>query len=170
MGPDGIEYLAGDVDGEPNVMGQVLLPSVSQGLGGGIERYVATLEWAFAAEGVKCHRLDLSRPGARAHARILARGRASLRADSEATPWSSRTRHCCQLQHCWPGIPPYAECQYSVTATRCRICVPAPTEPGAPSDARRWRAGDSGEQLHRGNAPGGLPRNSPTASLVTRVV
>ena len=63
--------------------GRVLLLSPSRGLGGGIERYVATLEWAFAAEGVKCQRLDLSGPGACAHARLLARGRAALRADSE---------------------------------------------------------------------------------------
>ena len=63
--------------------GRVLLLSPSRGLGGGIERYVATLEWAFAAEGAECHRLDLSGPGARAHARLLARGRAALRADSE---------------------------------------------------------------------------------------
>ena len=42
---------------------RVLLLSPSRGLGGGIERYVATLEWAFAAEGVECQRLDLSGPG-----------------------------------------------------------------------------------------------------------
>jgi len=41
------------------------------------------LEWAFAAEGIACQRLDLSVPGARAHVRLLARGRAALRADSE---------------------------------------------------------------------------------------
>ena len=63
--------------------GRVLLLSSSRGLGGGIERYVATLEWAFAAEGVACRRLDLSGPGARAHARLLARGRANLREASE---------------------------------------------------------------------------------------
>jgi phosphatidylinositol alpha-1,6-mannosyltransferase len=62
---------------------RVLLLSPSRGRGGGIERYVATLEWAFAAEGVACQRLDLSGPGARAHARLLARGRAILRADPE---------------------------------------------------------------------------------------
>jgi phosphatidyl-myo-inositol dimannoside synthase len=62
---------------------RVLLLSPSRGRGGGIERYVATLEWAFAAEGVECQRLDLSGPGARAHARLLARGRAILQADSE---------------------------------------------------------------------------------------
>jgi glycosyltransferase involved in cell wall biosynthesis len=63
--------------------GRVLLLSPSRGLGGGIERYIATLEYAFAAEGVECQRLDLSGPGARAHARLLVRGRAVLRAGSE---------------------------------------------------------------------------------------
>jgi phosphatidyl-myo-inositol dimannoside synthase len=63
--------------------GRVLLLSPSRGLGGGIERYVATLEWAFAAESVTCHRIDLSGPGGRAHARLLARGRSVLRADPE---------------------------------------------------------------------------------------
>jgi phosphatidyl-myo-inositol dimannoside synthase len=62
---------------------RVILLSPSAGLGGGIERYVATLEWAFAAEGVKCQRLDLSEPGARAHARLLARARASLQEHQE---------------------------------------------------------------------------------------
>ncbi len=64
---------------------QVLLLSPSRGLGGGIERYAETLEWAFAAEGVACQRLDLSGPGARAHARMLADGRVVLRADPEHT-------------------------------------------------------------------------------------
>ena len=64
---------------------RVLLLSPSHGLGGGIERYVATVEWAFAAEGVGCRRLDLSRSGARAHLRLLAQGRAVLRADPEPT-------------------------------------------------------------------------------------
>ena len=62
---------------------RVLLLSPSRGRGGGIERYVATLEWAFAAEGLDCRRLDLSGSGARAHARLLAQGRAVLRADSQ---------------------------------------------------------------------------------------
>ena len=64
---------------------RVLLLSPSRGLGGGIERYVETMEWAFAAEGVHCQRLDLLGHGTRAHARLLAQGRAILRADSEAT-------------------------------------------------------------------------------------
>ena len=60
--------------------GYVLLLSPSRGLGGGIERYTETLESAFAAEGISCQRLDLRGSGARAHARLLARGRAVLRA------------------------------------------------------------------------------------------
>ena len=62
---------------------RVMLLSPSRGLGGGIERYVATVEWAFATEGVECRRLDLSGSGARAHARLLAQGWAALRADPE---------------------------------------------------------------------------------------
>jgi phosphatidylinositol alpha-1,6-mannosyltransferase len=64
---------------------RVLLLSPSRGLGGGIERYVATVEWAFAAEGVDCRRLDLSGSGARTHARLLADGRSILRADHRPT-------------------------------------------------------------------------------------
>ena len=80
MGAGGLECLVGDVGGEPGMKDRVLLLSPSRGLGGGIERYLATLEWAFDAEGVESQRLDLSGPGARAHARLLARGRAVLRA------------------------------------------------------------------------------------------
>jgi phosphatidyl-myo-inositol dimannoside synthase len=75
--------MAGNVGGERGMTGRVLLLSPSRGLGGGIERYVATLEWAFAAEGVSCQRLDLSGSGLRAHAGLLARGRAIIRADRE---------------------------------------------------------------------------------------
>jgi len=65
--------------------GRVLLLSPSRGLGGGIERYVQALEWAFAVEGIACQRLDLIGPRTRAHVRLLARGRAILRADQEPT-------------------------------------------------------------------------------------
>jgi glycosyltransferase involved in cell wall biosynthesis len=65
--------------------GRVLLLSPSRGLGGGIERYVDTVEWAFAAEGVEFRRLDLSGSGARAQARLLSQGRAILRAEREPT-------------------------------------------------------------------------------------
>ena len=63
--------------------GRVVLLSPSRGLGGGIERYVEALESAFATEGVGCQRLDLSQPGARAHARLLTQARAILREGSE---------------------------------------------------------------------------------------
>jgi phosphatidyl-myo-inositol dimannoside synthase len=69
--------------GEPSVPGRVLLLAPSCGLGGGIERYVETLEWAFAAQGAACQRLDLCRPGVRAHLRMLAAGRGLLRASRE---------------------------------------------------------------------------------------
>jgi phosphatidylinositol alpha-1,6-mannosyltransferase len=59
---------------------QVLLLSPSRGLGGGIERYIETLEWAFAEQEVTSQRIDLSRSGAGAHLRMLADGRALLRA------------------------------------------------------------------------------------------
>jgi phosphatidylinositol alpha-1,6-mannosyltransferase len=62
---------------------RALLLSPSRGLGGGIERYVSTLEWAFAAEDVEYQRLDLSGSGPRAHARLLAEGRTLLRAGRE---------------------------------------------------------------------------------------
>jgi phosphatidyl-myo-inositol dimannoside synthase len=95
--------------------GRVLLLSPSQGLGGGVERYVETLEWAFAAEGVEYRRLDLSGPGARAHARLLARGRSILRADSEPARLVVAHR-----------IPPHVECRWCVTAARCGIRGGAP--------------------------------------------
>jgi phosphatidyl-myo-inositol dimannoside synthase len=62
---------------------QVLLLTPSYGLGGGIERYADTLEWAFVTQGIACQRLDLARAGARGHVRMLAEGRALLRASSE---------------------------------------------------------------------------------------
>jgi phosphatidyl-myo-inositol dimannoside synthase len=65
------------------VTGRVLLLSPSRDLGGGIERYAATLEWAFAAEGVTCQRVDLTGPGLQAHARLLARSWTALRANPE---------------------------------------------------------------------------------------
>ncbi len=51
---------------------RVLLLTPSRGLGGGIERYAETLEWAFTEEGIEYGRVDLSRAGPAAHARMLA--------------------------------------------------------------------------------------------------
>jgi hypothetical protein len=53
------------------------LLSPSRGLCGGIERYVETVQWAFATEGIDCQRLDLTGADARAHVRLLPQGRAS---------------------------------------------------------------------------------------------
>lgn len=62
---------------------QVLLLTPSRGLGGGIERYVETLEWALGQQEVPHSRFDLHDAGHRgrvsAHARLLARGLAHLR-------------------------------------------------------------------------------------------
>jgi phosphatidyl-myo-inositol dimannoside synthase len=62
---------------------RALLLTPSRGLGGGIERYAETLEWAFAAQGVEYQRVDLRSAGAAAHARLLAEARSALRAHPE---------------------------------------------------------------------------------------
>ena len=55
-----------------------LLLAPSHGLGGGIERYVATVESAFDEAGVASHRLDLARSGPAGHRALLAAGRTAL--------------------------------------------------------------------------------------------
>jgi len=62
---------------------RVLLLTPSCGRGGGIERYVETLEWSIVAQGASCERIDLTRAGIRAHAMMLTHGRTLLRASSE---------------------------------------------------------------------------------------
>jgi phosphatidyl-myo-inositol dimannoside synthase len=59
----------------------LLAPSGEQG--GGIERYMQTIEWALAAEGVEYRRHDLAAPGLAAHARLLAETRAWLAANRQ---------------------------------------------------------------------------------------
>ncbi len=49
----------------------VLFLTPSGGLGGGIERYIETLEWAFDHRGIKHWRIDLRSSGASAHAQML---------------------------------------------------------------------------------------------------
>jgi phosphatidyl-myo-inositol dimannoside synthase len=66
---------------------QAVLLSPSRGLGGGIERYVETLEWALAEQGIQYARIDLGHGGLggriSAHVRMLAEGRHHmLRADA----------------------------------------------------------------------------------------
>ena len=60
--------------------GPVLLLAPSRGRGGGIERYVAAVEWALATQHVEHCRIDLSGSGAAAQVRLLAQARARLRA------------------------------------------------------------------------------------------
>jgi phosphatidylinositol alpha-1,6-mannosyltransferase len=60
----------------------VLLLSLSKGLGGGIERYLETVEWALAVHGVEFHRIDLTGRGAWAHARMIRQARAHLAAEA----------------------------------------------------------------------------------------
>ena len=62
---------------------RVLLLCPSRGLGGGIERYVETLEWALGAQEISCQRVDLNGAGIRAHAAMLADARILLRGSSE---------------------------------------------------------------------------------------
>jgi glycosyltransferase involved in cell wall biosynthesis len=62
-----------------------LLLAPSRGRGGGIERYVQTIEWAFASQGVHCQRIDLGGSGLAEHLRLLTRATQALRScDSPA--------------------------------------------------------------------------------------
>lgn len=54
--------------------------SPSRGLGGGIERYSGTLEWALAFGGIRCVRLDLQHTGVLAHGGMVARAMEAVRA------------------------------------------------------------------------------------------
>src|ERR1022692_2112939 len=59
---------------------QVLVLAPSRGLGGGIERYVETLECVFAEERITYRRIDLGRSGISGHARMLAEASSYLQA------------------------------------------------------------------------------------------
>jgi phosphatidyl-myo-inositol dimannoside synthase len=58
-----------------------LLLTPSRGRGGGIERYVETVEWALGVHSVAYCRIDLDRPGVSAHGRLLAEGRRLFETD-----------------------------------------------------------------------------------------
>jgi phosphatidyl-myo-inositol dimannoside synthase len=58
--------------------GPVLLLAPSRGLGGGIERYVETVQSAFRDRGVACQRLDLPRPGPAGYRALLTEASAAL--------------------------------------------------------------------------------------------
>lgn len=62
----------------PHGADRVLLLAPSQGLGGGIERYVQTVQSAFDDAGVVSQRLDLPRSGPAGHRALLAEAAAAL--------------------------------------------------------------------------------------------
>jgi glycosyltransferase involved in cell wall biosynthesis len=63
----------------------VLLLAPSRGLGGGIERYVQSVQSAFDDSGVLSKRLDLARPGPAGHRALLAQAAATLAATTTPT-------------------------------------------------------------------------------------
>ena len=68
---------------------RVLLLAPSQGLGGGIERYIATIEDSFEAEGISFQRMDLRTSDAKStvadHRRIFSGGRRWIRREGVPT-------------------------------------------------------------------------------------
>ena len=68
---------AGPGRGGPRA-GRALLLAPSRGLGGGIERYLQTVESAFDDAGVASRRVDLSRPGPAGHRALLAEATSAL--------------------------------------------------------------------------------------------
>src|SRR6266568_4312106 len=72
-------------DRPPGQVGRVLMLAPSHGRGGGIERCLESLEWALAARGVACQRVDLARPGVSGHGQLLVTARAALRTRPEPT-------------------------------------------------------------------------------------
>ena len=64
---------------------RALLLTPSRGLGGGIERYVETVEAAFAREGVDYGRIDQAGPGPAAHRDMFRRAVAEVRSSGKRT-------------------------------------------------------------------------------------
>src|ERR1700761_791833 len=64
---------------------RALLLTPSRGLGGGIERYVETVEAAFTAEGVDYGRIDQPGPGPAAHRELFHRAVDEVRASGKRT-------------------------------------------------------------------------------------
>lgn len=96
LGARGTECLAGKLLGSGpgpfaasrqavDVTRRVILLSPSSGLGGGIERYVETLEWAFATQGIQYRRIDLRNPGPAGQTQMMIDVRALLRESAVAT-------------------------------------------------------------------------------------
>ena len=70
---------------DSGVANRALLLTPSCGLGGGIERYVETIEWSFDAMDIAHRTISLVGAGMAAHARMLFQGRETLRGMSEPT-------------------------------------------------------------------------------------
>jgi phosphatidyl-myo-inositol dimannoside synthase len=64
---------------------KALLLTPSRGLGGGIERYAATVEWVLQSSGLTYRRIDLQGSGPKAYADLLAAAQNHLRANSSST-------------------------------------------------------------------------------------
>jgi phosphatidyl-myo-inositol dimannoside synthase len=68
---------------------QVIVLAPSQGQGGGIERYLKTIEWAFSEQGVEYSRFDLHRQSSSgrlaAHAKMLRQSRRHIRSNKLPT-------------------------------------------------------------------------------------
>src|SRR6201996_9103311 len=64
---------------------RALLLTPSRGLGGGIERYVETIEAAFTLEGVDYGRIDQEGPGLAAHRELFRQAVAEVRASGKRT-------------------------------------------------------------------------------------
>lgn len=67
----------------PNMADRVLLLAPSNRLGGGIERFIGTVQESFAELGITCHRIDLERAGTRSHIKMLTEARRLLRSNAE---------------------------------------------------------------------------------------
>ncbi len=69
----------------PSPAERVLFLAPSEGLGGGIERYIDCLQSAIASQGLHCDRISLHGAGARAHIKMLKDGRSLLRLSRKKT-------------------------------------------------------------------------------------
>jgi phosphatidylinositol alpha-1,6-mannosyltransferase len=67
------------------VTDRVLLLTPSRGLGGGIERYAATVEWVLRSKGLAHRRMDLQGSGPKAYATLFVAAQNYLRGDSSPT-------------------------------------------------------------------------------------
>ncbi|HUZ22860.1 MAG TPA: glycosyltransferase family 4 protein [Streptosporangiaceae bacterium] len=64
---------------------KVLLLTPSRGLGGGIERYAATVEWVLQSSGLAYRRMDLQGSGLKAYATLLMAAQNYLKANPSTT-------------------------------------------------------------------------------------